>query len=225
LNSQLYPQFVNGSRGLSSARGVHNGVREIITHLCGFNGCGGFGECAWRSYSSEAFTSRARRRLGNSSHGRYITNCTSIFKLPFSDHGLTRIIPTEEHHIGNFDPASFFTLHDYDGNGVWDTGEILKTYGMEDETAKDVTQQKKVKIVTDILAMFDTNNNRIVEKEEWMEAIGQGKTLPDFGLGPGHHWDMEMEYEIHHWEKYVVPLPSEWGRRRGANRANSFQIS
>jgi hypothetical protein len=34
-----------------------------------------------------------------------------------------------------------------------------------------------------------------------MAFSNAGKELPDFGLGPGHHWDMEMEYEIHHWEK------------------------
>ncbi|KAG0645769.1 putative calcium-binding [Hyphodiscus hymeniophilus] len=109
----------------------------------------------------------------------------------------------EEHHIANFDPASFFTLHDYDGNGFWDTSEILKTYGMDDPSAKDVSQEQKDKIVREIMEMFDRNGNNIVEREEWMEVVGEGKgTLPDFGLGPGHHWDMEMEYEIHHWEKY-----------------------
>lgn len=29
-----------------------------------------------------------------------------------------------------------------------------------------------------------------------------GKRLPNFGLGPGHHGDVEYEYEIHHFEKY-----------------------
>jgi len=109
----------------------------------------------------------------------------------------------EEHHIGNFDPATFFTLHDYDDNGFWTPAEILKTYGMDDPSAKDVSQEQKDKIVREILGMFDRNDNRIVEREEWMGVVGEGKgTLPDFGLGPGHHWDMEMEYEIHHWEKY-----------------------
>lgn len=73
---------------------------------------------------------------------------------------------------------------------------------MEDETAKDVPQSKKDEILTEILKLMDTNKNNIVEREEWTSftRYRNGK-LPDFGTGPGHHWDMEMEYEIHHWEK------------------------
>ncbi|TVY54691.1 putative calcium-binding protein [Lachnellula suecica] len=109
----------------------------------------------------------------------------------------------EEHHIGNFDPASFFTLHDFDDNGFWDQQEILKFYGMEDETAKDVPQSKKDEITREILKLMDSNENGIVEREEFMAFVVDKKgTLPDFGTGPGHHWDIEMEYEIHHWEKY-----------------------
>ncbi|TAQ85707.1 hypothetical protein B7494_g5978 [Chlorociboria aeruginascens] len=108
----------------------------------------------------------------------------------------------EEHHISNFDPESFFTLHDYDDSGYWDQKEILKTYGMEDESAKDVSKETKDGILKEILRLMDSNSNAIVEKEEWRKYIDGGGELPDFGLGPGHHWDMEMEYEIHHWEKY-----------------------
>ncbi|RDL37249.1 uncharacterized protein BP5553_04682 [Venustampulla echinocandica] len=113
----------------------------------------------------------------------------------------------EEHHISNFDPGAFFSLHDYDDNGFWDVREILKTYGMEDETAKDVPEEKKTEIANEVLRLIDTNGNNVVERDEWMYFTSNdgGKekgTLPDFGTGPGHHWDIEMEYEIHHWEKY-----------------------
>jgi hypothetical protein len=37
---------------------------------------------------------------------------------------------------------------------------------------------------------------------QWILHLGDGKRLPDFGLGPGHHGDDEYEYEIHHFEKY-----------------------
>jgi len=108
-----------------------------------------------------------------------------------------------EHHITSFDASSFFTLHDYDSNGSWDRGEILKTYGMEDETAKDVPQSKKDEIAGAVLSLMDTDANGVVDKEEWRTfAEDRQGRLPDFGTGPGHHWDMEMEYEIHHWEKY-----------------------
>jgi hypothetical protein len=35
-----------------------------------------------------------------------------------------------------------------------------------------------------------------------MRQSQAGKRLPDFGYGPGHHGDIEYEYEIHHFEKY-----------------------
>jgi hypothetical protein len=110
----------------------------------------------------------------------------------------------EEHHISTFDSASFFSLHDYDDNGSWDKGEILKTYGMDDPSAKDVPQEKKDEVIREVMKLMDQNSNGIIERQEWMQFTGEGRkgTLPDFGLGPGHHWDIEMEYEIHHWELY-----------------------
>ncbi len=72
---------------------------------------------------------------------------------------------------------------------------------MEDESAKDVTEAKKNEVVDKIMELMDTNDNGLVEREEFMAFSGKGGVLPDFGLGPGHHWDIEMEYEIHHWEK------------------------
>lgn len=107
----------------------------------------------------------------------------------------------EEHHIDNFDPGAFFQLHDFDDDGQWHEHEILKTYGMDDPSAKDVPQDKRDNIVNEIMRLMDTNGNRLIEKEEWLAFTDAGKELPDFGLGPGHHWDMEMEYEIHHWER------------------------
>lgn len=107
----------------------------------------------------------------------------------------------EEHHIDNFDPGAFFQLHDFDGDGQWHPSEILKTYGMDDPSAKDVPQDKKDNIISEVMRLVDTNGNGLIEKEEFMAFSKAGKQLPDFGLGPGHHWDMEMEYEIHHWEK------------------------
>lgn len=108
----------------------------------------------------------------------------------------------EEHHISDFDPSSFFTLHDYDANGVWDIQEIQTTYGLLDETAKDVPQEKKDSVAAEVLKLIDTDNNGLIKKEEWIAYCEKGQSLPDFGLGPGHHGDDEYEYEIHHWEKY-----------------------
>jgi hypothetical protein len=107
----------------------------------------------------------------------------------------------EEHHITIFDPNSFFTLHDYDENGHWDEEEVLKTYGMMDESALNVTKESRDKIVVDVFALIDKDQNRQISREEWIRFSAQGGILPDFGLGPGHHGDDEYEYEIHHWER------------------------
>lgn len=92
-------------------------------------------------------------------------------------------------------------MHDYDDNGFWDGSEIRKTYGMDDPSAKDVPEDKREAIAVKIFELMDHNENGVVEKEEFMKFIADGGSLPDFDLGPGHHWDMETEYEIHHWER------------------------
>lgn len=37
---------------------------------------------------------------------------------------------------------------------------------------------------------------------EFVDAYAAGKSLPDLGVGPGHHGDAEYEYEIHHFELF-----------------------
>ncbi|KAI9836450.1 MAG: hypothetical protein M1819_001482 [Sarea resinae] len=108
----------------------------------------------------------------------------------------------EEHHIGNFDPGAFFSLHDYDSSGDWTPAEILRTYGLLDESAKEIPDSKRDEVVQKVLALFDDNRNGIITQGEWMRKCAEGVKLPDFGLGPGHHGDDEYEYEIHHFEKY-----------------------
>ena len=73
---------------------------------------------------------------------------------------------------------------------------------MDDPSAKDVPQSKKDEIIHEIFRLVDRNGNDVVERHEFIAfTVGEGQSLPEFGLGPGHHWDMETEYEIHHWEK------------------------
>ncbi|KAK0634837.1 hypothetical protein B0T17DRAFT_611785 [Bombardia bombarda] len=101
----------------------------------------------------------------------------------------------EEHHLASFDSASFFTLHDFDGDGSWEPREILRTYGLMDESNKH--------IVREILGLLDADRDGLVSRDEFARFIDvEHKTLPDVGTGPGHHGDDEYEYEIHHWEKF-----------------------
>jgi Ca2+-binding EF-hand superfamily protein len=108
----------------------------------------------------------------------------------------------EEHHIDSFDPASFFTLHDYDSSGAWTGEEVRKTYGMDDESNAALTEERKQEALREVFTLFDPANTGFISRENWMRLISDGVKLPDFGFGPGHHGDIEYEYEIHHFEKY-----------------------
>ncbi|KAI9928304.1 hypothetical protein ASPWEDRAFT_38874 [Aspergillus wentii DTO 134E9] len=108
----------------------------------------------------------------------------------------------EEHHIDSFDAGSFFALHDYDSSGTWTTSEVRKTYGMSDESNAGVSEDRKANAIREVFAIFDPANTGVITRAEWMRLSSEGKRLPDLGFGPGHHGDIEYEYEIHHFEKY-----------------------
>lgn len=94
-------------------------------------------------------------------------------------------------------------LHDYDSDGTWEPSEILRTYGLMDESNKHVTDARKQEIVSEVLRLIDNNKDGVVGRDEFEVFITHEQgTLPDFGTGPGHHGDDEYEYEIHHWELY-----------------------
>ncbi|KAK4989549.1 hypothetical protein LTR50_003156 [Elasticomyces elasticus] len=108
----------------------------------------------------------------------------------------------EEHHIAEFDAGSFFNLHDYDSSGSWTADDIRKTYGLKDESTKDIPESKKAEVVAKVLELFDRDRSGTITYAEYTIGHARGQELPDFGLGPGHHGDAEYEYEIHHFEKY-----------------------
>ncbi|KAI0008962.1 hypothetical protein F4779DRAFT_584601 [Xylariaceae sp. FL0662B] len=108
----------------------------------------------------------------------------------------------EEHHVTDFDASSFFALHDYDADGHWESAEMLRTYGLMDESNNHVPQSRHSEIERELLQLLDADGDGLVTREEFVAFIDSGRTLPDMGTGPGHHGDDEYEYEIHHWEKY-----------------------
>ncbi|KAI9894619.1 MAG: hypothetical protein M1814_001974 [Vezdaea aestivalis] len=108
----------------------------------------------------------------------------------------------EEHHIQNFDPRSFFILHDYDESGSWTGPEIQRTYGLDDESHASTPFAKRDEVARTVLDLLDLNGDSHVSLEEWEAFCAKGGKLPDLGTGPGHHGDDEYEYEIHHFEKY-----------------------
>jgi hypothetical protein len=101
-----------------------------------------------------------------------------------------------------FDPRSFFALHDFNSDNVWQGDEILRTYGLFDDSNKHVPQARKDEILRELLGVMDADSDGAVSAEEFIAFIVSGKTLPDMGTGPGHHGDYEEEYEKHHWEQY-----------------------
>lgn len=108
-----------------------------------------------------------------------------------------------EHHISNFDPGAFFTLHDFDSSLTWTADEIRRMYGLDDESSmKGVDEAKKAEVVHSTIEKFDMDGDGAIGRGEWMEGWRAGKRLEDFGLGPGHHGDDEYEYEIHHFERF-----------------------
>ncbi|KAJ6134011.1 hypothetical protein N7523_000333 [Penicillium sp. IBT 18751x] len=108
----------------------------------------------------------------------------------------------EEHHIESFDAGSFFLLHDYDSSGSWSVDEVRKTYGLDDESNNGVSESSKQAAVRTVFDLFDPSHTGFITRDAWMKAIADGVRLPDLGYGPGHHGDMEYEYEIHHFEKF-----------------------
>lgn len=88
----------------------------------------------------------------------------------------------EEHHISNLDPGAFFSLHDYDSSTAWTPGEILRTYGLDDASSRDVPESKRQEVVRGVLELFDQNGDGIVSRDEWVMGWGRGARLPDFGV-------------------------------------------
>jgi hypothetical protein len=109
---------------------------------------------------------------------------------------------TEEHHIDSFDAGSFFALHDYDNSGDWTVDEIQKTYGLLDSSNAHLTYEQKTDVVRQVLDLFSDPGAETVSRDDWMSKVQAGVRLPDFGHGPGHHGDIEYEYEIHHFEQF-----------------------
>ena len=115
-------------------------------------------------------------------------------------HVLTNYL--EEHHIESFDAGSFFMLHDYDSSGSWTVDEVRKTYGLDDESNSGVSESSKQAAIRTVFDLFDPDKTGFITREAWLKADADGMRLPDLGFGPGHHGDMEYEYEIHHFEKF-----------------------
>lgn len=104
--------------------------------------------------------------------------------------------------MDNWDAGAFFVLHDYNSDNVWSSDELQRTYGLMDDSNKDMSDDRRTEVITHLMSLLDSDMDNVVTQAEWLAFIEAGQTLPDLGTGPGHHGDDEYEYEIHHWEKY-----------------------
>lgn len=78
----------------------------------------------------------------------------------------------------------------------------MKTYGLLDSSNAHLTTDQKENVVREVLKLFNPSGSGSVTRDEWMSQTQAGFRLPDLGFGPGHHGDIEYEYEIHHFEKF-----------------------
>lgn len=92
---------------------------------------------------------------------------------------------------------------------MWTPDEVRRTYGLDDASLKDTPEKTKDDAVMKVMRIFDPSGSGQITKPQFVQRIREGKSLPDFGLGPGHHGDMEYEYEIHHFEKFHGPDTTE----------------
>ena len=66
-------------------------------------------------------------------------------------------------------------------------------YGLEDESTKDVSKEKREEVTREVFKLFDADRNGVVERKEWMDGVAKGVVLPDFGVSLGESWEMGWE--------------------------------
>jgi len=115
-----------------------------------------------------------------------------------------------EHHIGAFDLASFFALHDLDRNGVLERAEIEAIYGVHHSLSRkhspnaEIHDEKADKIVREVLRRLDYNHDGMISRAEFLHGGKKGlPQFPEYGKNAlGHHYDEESEYYVHHESLY-----------------------
>lgn len=89
----------------------------------------------------------------------------------------------QEHHINNFDPGAFFTLHDFDSSNTWTRDEVLRFYGLsQPDTINTISEDTKSHVWHTILDSMDEDRNGEISMEEFLKFCRGGNSLPDFGV-------------------------------------------
>ncbi|OLL27089.1 putative calcium-binding protein [Neolecta irregularis DAH-3] len=99
----------------------------------------------------------------------------------------------DEHNIYAYDANSFFTLHDLNNDGVWDSHEIRALYGTDHDA--NIPEHISQSIEKTVLDAIDRNRDGVISLNEWLEYKKNGGSLPDPGItyNFGHHFDEETD--------------------------------
>ncbi|SCU90738.1 LAME_0E09846g1_1 [Lachancea meyersii CBS 8951] len=120
-----------------------------------------------------------------------------------------------EHQTQKYDPETFFVLHDIGQKGYFDKEDILSMYGLnraevvgsgdgmgKHDNSEQIDVELPDKVFRLIMQLLDVDDDSKIEKKEYLRFAKAGNKMPDLGVGVGHHSDFELEYELHHWNKY-----------------------
>lgn len=122
---------------------------------------------------------------------------------------------SHEHQMDKYTPEQFFALHDIRKKGYMDRSDVLSLYGLDrrevvgtgdgmgqHDESEQVDDEMAQRVVNVIMRLLDVNDDSKILQSEYLEFAKMGHKFPDLGVGVGHHSDFELEYEIHHWNKY-----------------------
>lgn len=122
---------------------------------------------------------------------------------------------SHEHNLDDYTPDAFFQIHAVADPAYITPNDILRMYGLQrDEVVGQgdgmgghdeselISPTLKKDVVDKVMGMIDSNHDGRISMSEWLDFSTNGGEFPDFGIGPGHEYDFEEEYEKHHWLKY-----------------------
>ena len=80
-------------------------------------------------------------------------------------------------------------MHDYDSSGGWTPDEVRRTYGLEDESNKGISAEKREEVTRETFRVFDVDKNGIIEQEEFESGWEEGRRLRDFEVSVSGNGD------------------------------------
>lgn len=120
-----------------------------------------------------------------------------------------------EHDLDDFTPDAFFQIHAVSDPTYITPKDILRMYGLQrdeivgqgdgmggHDESELISPTLKQDVVNKVMGMIDANHDGKISMDEWLDFSTNGGEFPDFGIGPGHEYDFEEEYEKHHWLEY-----------------------